>query len=72
MLNGDTGLPRWMSGQVLPGSLWWGVSRHLPPAGWDCRGGCTTAGAWVAGTRPAMTERESAMAERESAMTDRG
>jgi len=65
MLNGDTGLPRWMSGQVLPGSLWWGVSRH-------CRGGCTTAGAWEAGTRPAMTERESAMAERESAMTDRG
>src|SRR6185312_2013249 len=36
---------------------WPGASRPPTPSRWDRRGGCTTTGAWVAGTRPAMTIR---------------
>src|SRR6185312_5292090 len=43
--------------RVFPRPSWPGVSRPPAPDRWDRRGGCTTAGAWVAGTRPAMTER---------------
>jgi len=38
-------------------SSWPGVSRPPAPSRRGRRGGCTTANAWVAGTRPAMTER---------------
>src|SRR6185312_955557 len=44
--------------RLWPASLspsWPGVSRPPTPSRWDRRGGCTTAGARVAGTRPAMT-----------------
>jgi hypothetical protein len=34
---------------------WPGVSRPSAPGRWGRRGGCTTAGARVAGTRSAMT-----------------
>src|SRR6185437_12305524 len=46
---------------AAPNSLssWPGVSRPPnPPPPVDLRGGCATAGAWVAGTRPAMTVRQ--------------
>src|SRR6185312_16737806 len=45
-------------GRVKPG--------HPTPAGGDRRGGCTTAGAWVAGTRPAMMVRASHDSESQS------
>src|SRR6185312_4716444 len=38
-----------------PSPSWPGVSRPPAPSRWDRCGGSTTAGAWVAGTRPAMT-----------------
>src|SRR6185437_3829897 len=43
-------------------SSWPGVSRLPTPGRWGRRTGRTTAGAWVAGTRPAVAER--AVAER--------
>jgi hypothetical protein len=44
--------------RIKPTSLspsWPRASRLAIPGRWDCRGCCTIAGAWVAGTRPAMT-----------------
>src|SRR6185312_11927206 len=57
---------------------WLGVSRPPTPGRLDRCGGCTTAGAWVAGTRPAMTERSNSAQvgaggrSGRTAMTDQG